>query len=97
MSKARVCDNCNETLIVNDRGDDERGEIYAWLQVGTLDRQLVQDACSRSCAVALLADDEPLAEAVDARLAGVAEVVRALHSDSEDDDGVNAQSDETAP
>lgn len=93
MSAAVCCDNCGETLVVNDRGEDEDGEIHAWLRVGTRDGALVQDACTRSCAIALLGDDAPLGIAVDARQEGIAEVVRVIReerqrreSDSENED-----------
>ena len=84
MSKGRICDHCDETIAVNDRGDDENGEIAAWLSVGTLDGAIRLDACSRSCAAELLADGSPLAEAVEARLEAVAEVVRAIRGDDDD-------------
>lgn len=84
--RAWVCDSCRAVLIVNDRGDDENGESSAWIRVGTLDGGVKADACTRSCAVALLADGESLAEAIETRLQATTEVVRILRNESGDDE-----------
>lgn len=83
MSAARVCDNCDATLTLDRNGEDENDEINAWIQVRTVDGAYTQDACTRSCAVALLADGSDFALAVDARLQAVAEVVRVIREDRE--------------
>lgn len=84
MSQGRMCDNCGLTLILDDRGEDEHGEIHAWLRIGTLDGKITAEGCTRECARALLADDGPLAAEVDARLEAVSEVVRAIRSHEAD-------------
>lgn len=88
MSAARVCDNCGATLILDANGEDEGGEFVAWVRVSTTSGALAQDACTRSCAVALLADGAPLAVALDDRLAEIARISRVIAEDHEgaDDD-----------
>ena len=85
MSDAIRCDNCGTVLTLDHCGEDENGEISAWLRVGTRDGKLAQDACTRACAIELLTDGTPLADAVDARMEGIAAVVRAIRG--EDDEG----------
>lgn len=85
MSKGRVCDNCGEVVVTDDRGEDDEGVIHAWIRVGTLDDKLAGDACSRSCAIELLADDTPLSLAIEERLAGIAAVIRTLNGEEDDE------------
>ena len=85
MSDAIRCDNSGTVLALDRHGEDENGEVSAWLRVGTCDRKLAQDACTRACAIELLADGTPLADAIDAHMEGIAAVVRAIRG--EDDEG----------
>lgn len=83
MSAAKVCDNCGTTLVLDANGEDEGGEFVAWLRVSTTSGRLGQDACTRSCAVALLADGEPLAIALDNHLAEIARISRVIEENRE--------------
>lgn len=81
VSAAKVCDNCGTTLVLDANGEDEDGEVNVWLRLSTTSGRLGQDACTRSCAVALLADDQPLAAALDAHLAELARISRVIAED----------------
>lgn len=85
MSKSITCDNCNETLILDRNGEDEAGEVNAWIHLSTVTGAPHVDACTRSCAIALLGDDTTFTEVINDRMAGVAVVVRALRGEDDTD------------
>lgn len=68
MANAKVCDNpgCKAVLILDARNghEDEDGEINVWVTIQTADREWI--ACTRSCAIELLADGGPVAGLTDA-------------------------------
>jgi hypothetical protein len=67
MSDAKVCDYCGAKLILDGPGrSDANGEIAGWVRVVVTDAEW--DACTRSCATQLLADDGPVRPVIDARI-----------------------------
>lgn len=76
MSKGIICDNCGTALPLDDRGDDEDGEVYAWLHL-EIKAGGSWDACTVSCARELL-DDEAIANEIAARLEPIAAVSQAI-------------------
>lgn len=83
MSRGLICDVCGTTLAVNKNGDDEYGESSAWIAVSTTFGEF--DCCTRACVVALM-DDEDFVAHVEAGQEAIAEIVRTLN-EQEDDDG----------
>lgn len=83
MANAKICDNCGSvlTLDASNGREDSAGEIAAWVTVGAAGTEF--EACTRSCAAALLADGTPLAAAVDAHLAVISEAARTIAGDGE--------------
>lgn len=78
MSAGLICDQCGETLVVNDRGDSETGEEAGWLKIRTVFASF--DVCTRSCAVALIESDE-FAQRLDAGAEIIAEITGAIRND----------------
>lgn len=81
MSQSVTCDHCHTVLVLDSRGDDENGEVSAWLKVGTYDGALTQDACTRACALALLDEGSDLCVEIDERHEVVAEIARSIRED----------------
>lgn len=76
MSKAIVCDNCDQVLVVNDNGDDADGESAAWLTVVTTFGKY--DLCSRSCVHTLVMEDEDFALAYEAGIESIVALTRTI-------------------
>lgn len=85
MSRGIICDNCGATLALNRQGDDEYGEIAAWITIVVSD-DLKWDTCTRSCAMEVLSSGET-AEAIDAWHAAIASVAHAIRTGEDMDDG----------
>lgn len=83
MSEALRCDNCGTTLTVDHNGEDDAGEVYAWIRIGIKGERHL-DACTRQCAHELL-DDEAFIAAVDEKHAQVAEIARVIREHREED------------
>lgn len=82
-----ICDNCGTVLALDAANgvDDEMGERAAWIVVKA--GRSSYDACTRSCATALLADGSELAAEVDAHMEVIADIARTIR----DDDGAGDQ------
>lgn len=84
MSAGLICDNCGESLpLERNRKESVTGEDAAWIIIQTRGFGTQWDACTRSCATALL-DSGPLAEQIDAELQSIAEIVRAINGEDGD-------------
>jgi len=83
MSDGLLCDNCNAVLIVDSRGDDLYGEREGWVSLTLGSGKLSFDACTRTCAIALL-EREDVVEAHDAWLAQIADIARTIADGSTD-------------
>lgn len=75
MSKAMVCDQCGDSIPLNDRGDNPDGEDGAWIEVRTTFGRY--DLCTRSCVVQLMEDDD-FAEQVNKEAEVIAEIAGAI-------------------
>jgi hypothetical protein len=82
MADSITCDNCGQTLVLGRNGDDEMGEIAAWLKLSTKSHSW--DACTRSCAHELL--DGPAGAIIDAQTEVIAEIARTIREDREVDE-----------
>jgi hypothetical protein len=82
MSKGIICDQCGTALALDDRGEDEDGEVYAWLTL-TTKTDLRWDACTVSCAKELL-DKPELAESIGVALEPIANLSRVLKNGTDD-------------
>lgn len=75
MSRALVCDQCGEVLILDDDGEASHGEEASWVTVVGSGGCHTADLCTRACAIAWLEDPENIA-AMDEHAEMVAEMVR---------------------
>ena len=85
MSDALRCDNCGTYLDLDKRGEDENGEVAAWLKVSDHNREAEWDACTRSCAIELLGDAGPVRPVIDAHAEVIAEIARTIREARDDD------------
>jgi hypothetical protein len=76
MSSGIICDKCGTALPLDEHGEDEDGEVYAWLHMSTK-TGLDLDACTLSCARELL-DDEKISSEIAERLEPIAAVSQAV-------------------
>lgn len=84
MSAGLICDNCGTNLpLERNRSEASNGEDAAWIVIKTRGYGTQWDACTRSCAAALL-ESGPLAEQIDAELQSIAEIARAINGDEDD-------------
>lgn len=87
MARAIQCDSCGAYLGGLDKnGEDDFGEVYAWIRLSTSDREPHMDACTVSCAHKLL--DGTFGDRTTKSLLAVAEVSRVIREAREapDDD-----------
>ena len=83
MSAGLICDNCGTSLsLERNRSEALNGEDAAWIVIKTRGYGTQWDACTRSCAAALL-ESGPLAEQIDAELQVIAEIARVINEDDE--------------
>jgi len=81
MAAAVLCDQCDSMLRVNDRGDDEHGERSAWVTLIVAGETL--EACTTTCAIALLQSDA-VVEALADYLEATSHVARIIREGEED-------------
>ena len=82
-----VCDNCGAVLqfdAPNGR-EDSKGEKAGWLNVN-LGEVTSWDACTRSCAIELLADGGLIQRVSDEWSGAVADIARTIREAREDDE-----------
>lgn len=89
MSAAIQCDNCGAALGLDQNGEDEDAEVYAWIRLGVKGENHA-DACSRACAHDLL--DGEFGAWVDAKYASVARIARIIKTGEDPDDTAEGES-----
>lgn len=82
MSKAIQCDNCGAFLGgLDHNGEDDYGVVYGWIQLSVKDERSHIDACTVSCAHALL--DGDFGATVTKKMLQVAEVAKVIRESRE--------------
>lgn len=81
MSRALVCDHCEESLVLNAKGEHEGGEDAAWIRLTIANESY--DLCTRSCAVAFL-DRPEVIEAHNAWAEAITDISRAIRGGDDD-------------
>lgn len=90
MSKAIQCDSCGSVLgSLDHNGEDDFGIVYGWIQLAVKGERTHVDACTISCAHALL--DGDFGDAVTEKMLEVAAVANIIREGRErrEDDGVD--------
>lgn len=87
MSRGLICENCGAVTPVNRSGENriDDSESVAWIEIRG--GSMTLDACTRSCAIQLLADGTELALHVDASLEVVTDIARTIREDRDDMSG----------
>lgn len=90
-----ICDNCGTVLALDSRNGNEAasGEDSAWIVIQAGGCSV--DACTRSCAIAMLDDGGTLQPVIDSYLAMISEIAATVREGHEADDDAGDEGDKT--